>query len=55
MICPICGAENTDNWPVTVDDGIKNGGCQMCWEKQCDEAWSNRVAIIDKILNQEEA
>ena len=45
MKCPLCGKENTDN-SVTVDDGIKNGGCQMCWEKQCDEEWWKMVKTI---------
>jgi RNA polymerase subunit RPABC4/transcription elongation factor Spt4 len=53
MKCPLCGKENTDNWPVTVDDGIKNGGCQMCWEKQCDEEWWKLIVEIDKVLNNE--
>ena len=51
MICPLCGKENTDNWPVTVNEVAKEGGCQDCWEKQSDEEWWKAVVEIDKVLN----
>jgi hypothetical protein len=37
--CPKCGVENDDNWPLEIDGEIKDGGCQDCWEADCDEAW----------------
>ncbi len=46
MKCPICETENTDNWPVTVDGDIQDGGCQECWEKECDESWWEAVIFI---------
>ena len=29
MICPLCGVKNSDNWPVTVEGIVKEGGCQV--------------------------
>lgn len=38
--CPCCGAETDADWPVMCSDGeIRDGGCQDCWETQCDESW----------------
>lgn len=54
MICPLCGKENTDNWPVVVNGVIKQGGCQDCWEKQSDGDWWKAVVGVDKILNDNE-
>jgi len=39
MDCPVCNKENDDNWPLDVDSKIKDGGCQDCWEDQCDDGW----------------
>jgi len=39
MKCPRCGEENTDNWPLTIDGEVKDGGCQMCWEAECAKSW----------------
>jgi len=39
MNCPNCGIENEDNWPISINGKIEWGGCQGCWEEQCDEAW----------------
>ena len=39
MTCPGCKKENDDNWPLKINDKIKIGGCQECWEEQCDIAW----------------
>lgn len=50
MICPICKKENDDNWPVEVDNHIKDGGCQDCWEKECNESWWDTVITINQIL-----
>ena len=38
-ICQLCRKENDDNYPVEANGHIKEGGCQECWEKQCDEEW----------------
>jgi len=37
--CPQCGKLNEDNWPLEINGKIIEGGCQDCWEKQCDESW----------------
>lgn len=39
IICPLCKTENTDDWPIEVDGEIIEGGCQDCWETQCDKFW----------------
>jgi len=43
MNCPLCNIENDDNWPVSVNGDIKEGGCQECWEQQCDDAWWDQL------------
>lgn len=43
MTCPKCGKENDDNWPVAVFGEIKWGGCQVCWETECDVVWWEAV------------
>jgi hypothetical protein len=43
MNCPNCGKPNDDNWPITVNDEIKDGGCQDCWELEVDAAWWDAV------------
>ena len=48
-ICPLCRKENDDNYPVEVNGHIKEGGCQECWEKQCDEEWWKMVKTICQI------
>jgi hypothetical protein len=53
MICPLCGKENTDNWPVTVEGIVKEGGCQDCWEKQSDDAWRKTMEILGEIFDEE--
>ena len=37
--CPLCGKLNDDDWPLEIGGKIVEGGCQDCWEQQCDEAW----------------
>jgi hypothetical protein len=37
--CPKCGTMNNDNWPITVNEKILFGGCQDCWEKECEKQW----------------
>lgn len=40
MICPICWRENEENWPLRMPDGgIRDGGCQDCWERQSSQEW----------------
>lgn len=39
MICPHCGEENTDDWPLWVDGEVEHGGCQECWEADCAREW----------------
>ncbi len=51
MICPKCKTENTDNWPVTVDGKVLNGGCQECWESESDKNWWEMVLIFDEYTN----
>lgn len=47
MMCPLCGKPTDADWPLRMpDDSIQDGGCQMCWEKQCSEAWWNMVAHL---------
>ena len=38
-ICPKCGVENEENWPLAVGNEIRTGGCQTCWERHCGEFW----------------
>jgi hypothetical protein len=45
MRCPLCGEPSDADWPLRMPDGsIRDGGCQMCWEKQADEAWWEMLA-----------
>ena len=44
--CPGCGAENDDDWPITVGDMVKGGGCQTCWESECDAKWWEAVSFL---------
>jgi len=37
--CPKCGKLNEDDWPLEINGEIVEGGCQDCWEEQCDKAW----------------
>jgi hypothetical protein len=43
MKCPKCGETNSDNWPIEIDGIIKDGGCQECWENECNEKWWKAV------------
>ena len=49
MICPKCGTENKDNWPLYIDGEIKDGGCQDCWEDESDKMWWKMIKKIFKI------
>ena len=49
--CPNCGEMNTDNWPITVNNVIAWGGCQMCWEVEVSASW---WAEMDAIAREEE-
>ena len=46
MVCPRCGTENDDDWPLEIELQIMDGGCQECWEKACDASWWEMVQII---------
>lgn len=46
--CPMCGEENNDNWPITVNGKIELGGCQSCWEKECDTNHWNTMAALEE-------
>mgnify|MGYP001584046597 FL=1 len=53
--CPVCKKENDDNWPIEVktEDGmfeIRSGGCQDCWEEQCDKKWWKEVILMGEGL-----
>jgi hypothetical protein len=50
MICPNCKKENKDNWPLEKGPG----GCQECWEIECDAGWWEAVVALDKLLHLEE-
>ena len=39
MICPKCKKESTDNWPLEINGKVVDGGCQECWEAECDKKW----------------
>ena len=49
MICPKCGKENTDNWPLDIDGQIKEGGCQTCWESETSTKWWDMVDQFEAI------
>jgi len=53
MICPNCKTENDDNWPLEIGGVIMEGGCQMCWEKECDDKWWLEGAAIEAAQFQE--
>jgi hypothetical protein len=47
MRCPLCGKPSDADWPLRMPDGsIRDGGCQMCWEKQCSQEWWEMVAYL---------
>lgn len=46
MICPKCGKENTDDWPVDVSGTVKWGACQSCWESESDDAWWYALELL---------
>lgn len=33
--CPGCGENTTDDWPIYVNGEVVEGGCLVCWEKEC--------------------
>lgn len=45
MNCPKCNKENNDNWPITVNNNIVDGGCQDCWETEIDDDWWNTLQM----------
>ena len=46
--CPGCGRSNTDDWPLEIEGEILEGGCQECWEADCDKSWWEMVVFLDK-------
>jgi len=48
MICPLCQNENSDNWPLEIDGKVVEGGCQDCWESQCDDAWWQMMEHVQR-------
>ena len=50
MICPLCGLENDDDLPITVDGKIVDGGCQECWEAECSRAWWKMVNVFQPLM-----
>ena len=45
MICPLCKKENSDDWPLEIGGEIVEGGCQDCWESQCDKEWWKAIEV----------
>ena len=56
MTCPVCGRENTDDWPLKVEQQVMEGGCQECWEAYSDHEWweYGRQLAEAGLINQEE-
>ena len=48
MNCPMCNESNDDNWPVSINDEIVWGGCQKCWEAECDKSWWEAVEEFEE-------
>ena len=53
MICPNCKQENDDNWPLELDGKMAHGGCQDCWETQCDKEWWKEVQKWGAVIRNE--
>ena len=49
LACPACGTPNGDDWPIEVAGKIVQGGCQECWEKECDASWWKAVIALDQM------
>ncbi len=56
MTCPQCGRENTDDWPLRVEQQVMTGGCQACWEAESDRGWWEYGRVLEEagLINQEE-
>jgi len=52
--CPNCGTPNNDNWPLRVKGRIIDGGCQECWEEECDRSWWEMMGRVMELLELEE-
>ena len=46
--CPNCGELNDDDWPLVIDGETKEGGCQACWEAECDKSWWEYLEMIEE-------
>lgn len=53
MQCPKCKCnydESVDgNWPLDINGAIKEGGCQDCWEQECDDSWWRMIWAIAEV------
>ena len=47
--CPLCGELNNDDWPLEIDGEIIEGGCQTCFERQCDRDWWAIGKILEEL------
>lgn len=45
--CPMCGVINDDDWPITVGHEVIGGGCQTCWETECDAKWWEMIEKLN--------
>lgn len=36
------------NWPLNVAGIIMVGGCQECWEAECDASWWVMARALDR-------
>ena len=48
--CPGCGQLHNDDWPITVNGKVVDGGCQECWERESDREWWKAVVALE-VLN----
>ena len=53
-VCPRCGTSNCDNWPLMMGDTVQMGGCQDCWEAECDAEWWRAMAVMQDYYEREE-
>jgi hypothetical protein len=49
MICPKCNQPHDgEGWPVETPEGLKEGGCQTCWEKESAEEFWRRQGCLER-------
>lgn len=49
--CPKCGVPNDEDWPITVNGVVEDGGCYECFDKEADAKWWEAVVELDELLN----